>query len=134
MRYKDPQNVIRPIYYDTILVAPELEDYADRTINSTQIAGTANNDTNKYLNGKMRVQSWSKLSVRSDGTDTSAYWFMYDSSMVKKTLKAFFARYPELLPPAEYDPNKNRNYLFQFIFSRGFSWAPYIMGSNAALS
>lgn len=75
-----------------------------------------------------------KLSVRSDGTDTSAYWYMYDSSMVKNTLKAYFAQYPQLLPPAEFDPNKNWNYLFQFIYSRGFSWAPYIYGSNATLS
>jgi len=134
MRYKDPQSVIRPINYDTVLVAPELEDYALRTLNSTQIAGSANNDTNAYLNGKIKVQSWSKLSIRSDGTDTSAYWFMYDSSLVKKTLHAFFAKYPELLPPAEFDPNKNWNYMFQFIYSRGFSRAPYIMGSNGALS
>ena len=134
LRYKDPQGVTRPIYYDTILVAPELEDYAERTINSVQVAGSANNDTNKYLQGKMKILAWPKLSLNSAGTDTSAYWFMYDSSLVKKTLKAFFAAYPTLLPPAEYDPNKNWNYLFHFIFSRGFSWAPYIMGSNAALS
>ena len=134
LRYKDPQGVIRPIYYDTILVAPEQEDYVTRLIGSEQVSGTANNDTNSYLKGKMKVESWSKLSIRSDGTDTSNYWFMYDSARIKETLKAFFARYPELLPPAEYDPNKNWNYLFHFIYSRGFSWAAYLMWSNATLS
>ena len=133
MRYKDPQGTIRPIYYDTILVAPEQEDYVTRLIGSEQVAGTANNDTNSYLKGKMKVQSWSKLSIRSDGVDTSNYWYMYDSSMIKNTLKAFFARYPELLPPAEYDPNKNWNYLFHFIYSRGFSRAPYLQWSNGSL-
>ena len=37
---------------------------------------------------------WSRLDTRSDGTDTSAYWFLADKKNVAKTLKSPFAQRP----------------------------------------
>jgi len=54
---------------------------------------------------------------------------MYDSKKIKKTLKTYFSQAPRLSPPKQFDPNYDWNYLFDFLYSRGFSWAPYIRKS-----
>jgi len=74
--HKDPTEHSRPIKLDVLLVAPSKEDEALRIINTEKLPGEFINDTNMYLNGKIKVQVWEKLETRSDGTDTSAYWFI----------------------------------------------------------
>ena len=130
LKYTDPNGVTRPIKFDTILVGPTLEDAAMRLINSDLIPGSANNDTNQVLKGRYNVVVWDKLDATFQSTDTSAYRYMYDSKKIDNTLKVFFSQEPRLSPPQEFDPNRNWNYLFDFLYSRGFSWAPYIRGSK----
>lgn len=130
LKYTDPNGLTRPIKLDTLIVGPSNEDLAERILFSTQIPGEANNDVNA-LKGKIKqLKVWERLDLRSDGTDTSAYFFMADSSKVKKTLRAYFTERPNLSAPNEVFENGDWEYLLRFIYSRGFGWAPYLRGST----
>jgi len=132
MIHTDPNGIIRPVNLDTLVVAPSNEDLARRILESDLMSGTGNNDTNP-LKGKVKnVIVWERLQTRSDATDTSAYWFMYDSSKVKETLKSLFAERPSLDPPDEVYTNKNWDYSIDFFYTIGFGYPAYIFGSNAA--
>lgn len=130
LKYTDPQGLTRPIRLDTLVVGPDNEDLAERLLYSTQIPGEANNDLNA-LKGKIKtLKVWERLDLRSDGTDTSAYWFLADGSKVKKTLKAFFTDRPQLVAPDEVFANDDWEYKVRMVYSRGFGWAPYLRGST----
>ena len=130
LKYTDPNGLTRPVSLDTVVVGPDNEDLAERLLYSTQIPGEANNDVNS-LKGKLKnLKVWERLDLRSDATDTSAYWFMADSSKVKKTLKSFFTQRPNLLAPDQVYSNGDWEYKLRFVYSRGFSWAAYLRGST----
>jgi len=130
LKYLDPQGLTRPVKLDTLVVGPSNEDLAERLLFSTQIPGEANNDLNA-LKGKIKnMKVWERLDTRSDATDTSAYWFMADSSKVKKTLRAYFTDRPGLSAPEMVPENGDWEYLLRLVYSRGFSWASYFRGSN----
>jgi|SRR3990167_3656278 len=130
LKYTDPQGLTRPIKLDSLIVGPDNEDLAERLLFSTQIPGEANNDVNA-LKGKIKnLKVWERLDLRSDGTDTSAYWFMADSSKVKKTLKAYFTDRPSLQAPELVPENGDWEYILRLVYSRGFSWAPYLRGAT----
>lgn len=130
LKYTDPQGLTRPIRLDSVIVGPDNEDLAERLLFSTQIPGEANNDVNS-LKGKMKnLIVWERLDLRTGGTDTSAYWFMADSSKVKKSFKAYFTMRPTLLAPEQVYANGNWDYKLRFVYSRGFGWAPYCRGSQ----
>lgn len=129
LKYVDPQGITRPIRLDTLIVGPHNEDLAERLLFSTQIPGEANNDVNS-LKGKIKnLKVWERLDLRSDGTDTDEYWFLADSSKVKKTFKAYFTERPNLSAPDQVFANGDWEYKLRLIYSRGFSWASYIRGS-----
>jgi len=130
MIHKDPTGHSRPVKLDTLLVPPSLEDAALRIVNTEKMPGGFENDTNEYLKGKLKIQVWEKLETRSDGTDTSAYWFMYDSSKVKETLKALFAERPSLDAPEQVYKNKNWDYSIDYYYTLGRGYMPYVWGSN----
>ena len=128
--YKDPKGKSRPVHLDTLYVAPSKEDEALRIINSTLISGTNENDYNP-LKGKITVKTWEKLETRTDGTDTSAYWFMADSKKVKETLQALFRERPSLDAPEQVYKNKNWDWSLDFYYTLGRGFSPYLRGSNA---
>jgi len=131
LTHTDPLGIARPINLDTLVVAPSNEDLAERILYSTQMSGTGNNDINP-LKGKVpNLVVWERLQTRSDGTDTSAYWFMYDSSKVGESLKSLFAERPTLDPPDEVYTNKNWDYSLDFYYTIGRGYPAYIFGSNA---
>lgn len=127
--YKDPNGINRPIEFDTILVSPELEKYALIMVNSALLPGTGDNDVNPYK-GRFKVKVWSKLAMTAAGVDTSKQWYMFNSKLVGNTFKLFWAQHPKLAKPQEFNPDANWHYLFDYIYSRGFGWAPYIVGSK----
>jgi len=130
--HKDPNGHIRPVNLDTLVVAPSNEDLAERIIYSDLIPGSANNDRNT-LKGKIKnLIVWERLETRSDDTDTSAYWFMYDSSKVGETLNALFAERPSLDAPDQVYKNKNWEYSLDFFYTVGLGYPAYILGSNAS--
>lgn len=132
LKYTDPNGLTRPIKLDTLIVGPDNEDLTERLLFSTQIPGEANNDINA-LKGKIKqMKVWERLDLRSDGTDTSAYWFMADSSKVKKCLKAYFTDKPNLSAPTVVPENGDWDYLLRLVYSRGFGWASALRGSTGA--
>lgn len=129
--HKDPNGIVRPINLDTIVVAPSNEDLVERILLSSSMSGNAQNDINP-LKGKIKnIIVWERLETRSDGTDTSAYWFMYDSTQVGETLNCLFAERPTLDAPDQVYTNKNWEYSCDFFFTIGLGYPAYIFGSNA---
>lgn len=129
--YQDPTGHNRPINLDTLVIAPGKEDEVMRIVESTQISGSNENDVNP-LKGKLKVVVWEKLTTRTGGTDTSNYWFMFDSRKVKETLKAKFAERPSLDAPEQVYKNKNWDYSIDFYYALGRGFPAYVWGSNAS--
>ncbi len=128
--HKDPNNIMRPIHLDTLLVAPEKVDLAERIVKSQYLPGSANNDINP-LYGKVEILEWPRLSSNSEGTDTSEYWYLLDSRAVKEeTLKCLFAEKPSLDAPDVVYSNKNWDYSLDFLYTIGCGYPAYIYGSK----
>lgn len=128
-KYTDPNGIHRPIKLDTLIVGPDLEDLARRIVESDQIQGSANNDTNGNLKS-IKVVVWDRLGSTSSGTDTSAYWFMADSRKVSESLKAIFAQKPMLEAPEAVYKNKNWDYSLDFYYTLGRGAPQFIRGSK----
>jgi len=132
MIFKDPNGINRPINYDTLIVAPSNEDLAEQLIYSPDRPDTANRAINP-LKGKIKnLIVWERLETRSDNTDTSAYWFMVDSSKVGETLQALFAERPSLDPPDQVYANKNWQYSLDYFYTIGLGWPAFVIGSTGA--
>lgn len=130
--YRDPNNVNRPISLDTLIVSANKEDLAERLIFSGGVATTPNVDINP-LKGKVnKIMVWSKLDTRSDGTDTSNYWFLADGRRVKKTLKAPFAQKPTMQQAEQVTETQNWLYPIDGYYALGLGHAAYIFGSTGA--
>ena len=128
--HQDPNGLNRPVHLDTLIVSPVLEDLAERILYSPQLPGSPNNDINP-LKGKIKkLIVWDRLATRSDGTDTSAYWFLADSSKVGESLKSKFAERPSLDAPEQVYRNKNWEYTCDFYYTIGLGYPAYIWGSN----
>ena len=132
LKYADPNGVKRRIMFDTLLIPADLEDAAHRLCRSQYIPGSSNNDTNKVVIEMVKnIKVWDKLDATGNAsTDRSGYRYMYDSKKIKRTLRCFFSQRPDLSDPKQFDPNHNNNFLFDFLYSYGFSRNPYIMGSK----
>jgi len=129
MVYQDPNSIVRPIRLDTLLVTPTNEDLAERIVLSNQMSGTGNNDTNP-LRGKVTIKVWERLESTGQGASRSNYWFMYDSSKVKDSLKALFAERPSLDAPEQVYVNKNWDYSVDFYYALGLGFPAYIRASQ----
>lgn len=128
--YRDANNVNRPVMLDTLIVSANKEDLAERLIFSTGVATTPNIDINP-LKGKInKIMVWSKLDNRSDGTDTSAYWFLADSRRVKKCLKAPFAQRPKMQEAEQVTETQNWLYPIDGYYALGLGYPAYIFGST----
>lgn len=135
MTYTDPNGLLRPIHFDTVLVPPSLIDQAMRVVFSEQISGSANWDPNMHVKGTIKeVKVWERLEQTGSGTSTSAYWFMYDSKKVKETLKCLFSERPSLDAPEEVYENKDWDYTLDYYYAIGIGFAPYIRGSKGTNS
>jgi hypothetical protein len=129
-KHKDPNNLSRPINYDTLIVGPELEDEADRICNSEYLPGTNNNDRNP-LKGKIKnIYVWERLAAASDGTDSDAYWFMADSDGMSESLQCLFSERPSLDAPDQVYTNKNWDYSLDFFYAIGLGFQAYVSGSK----
>lgn len=132
LKHTDPNGIIRPVNYDTLIIPPDLEDLAERLILSEKLPGSANNDRNT-LKGKIKnIIVWPRLATASDSTDASAYWFLADSSMIGETLKCLFAERPSLDAPDQVYSNKNWDYSIDFFYTIGRGYPAGIAGSTGA--
>lgn len=130
LKHRDPNNLVRSINYDTLIVTPEYADLAERIVYSNQMSGSANNDTNP-LKGKINnIIVWPRLALASDSTDTDAYWFLADSTGMKESLKCLFSERPSLDAPEQVYSNKNWDYSLDFFYAIGFGYPAYVAGSK----
>jgi hypothetical protein len=129
--YKDPNGIIRPIRYDTLLVPPSLGDLALRIVNSDQIQGSGNWDPNMYVKSRVKnVKEWERLESTGQGTSRSAYWYMYDSKKIKETLKCLFSERPSLDAPEQVYENKDWEYSIDYFYATGQGFQAYIRASQ----
>lgn len=130
LKYTDRNGLNRPIYLDTLLVPADLEDLAYRLIKSDKIPGSANNDINPEFITGMKIVTWPRLGTTSGGTDTSAYWYMFDSTKVKESLQCIWKKRPTLDAPNEIYANADWQYrlFLSYALLRGFP--AYIRGSK----
>lgn len=128
-RFRDPLSHVKPVNLDTLVVGPGNEDLALRIVNSDGVQGTADRDSNP-LRGRVNVVVWDRLDIRSDDTDTSAYWFMCDSKKVKNSLKALFAQRPTMEAPEQVYKSKNWLYSVDHYYAIGRGIAQYVFGSR----
>jgi len=129
--HKDANGVNRPVDLDLLIVSPANEDEGMRILQSDKISGSAENDVNP-LKGRMKLMVWPRLTTRSDGTDTSAYFFLANSKKVKKSLKSLFAERPSLDAPEQVYANKDWEYSLDYYYAIGRAFPAYIWGSTGA--
>lgn len=127
--HKDANGVNRPLDLNRIIVSPALSDEAMRIVGSDKISGSAENDINP-LKGKVDVLEWARLSTRTGGTDTSAYWYMCNSRKVSKSLRVLFAEKPSLDAPDEVYRNKDWEYSLDYYYAIGRAFPNQIWGSQ----
>lgn len=128
--YRDPNNVNRPVILDTLVVSAANEDLAERLIFTTQLPGGPDNDNNPIKGKVKNLLVWSKLDTRSDGTDTSAYWFMADSRRVKRQMKAPFAQKPMMHEAEQVTETQNWLYPLDAYYALGLGYPSAIYGST----
>ena len=73
---------------------------------------------------------WERLQTRTGGTDTSNYWFMYDSTRVKESLQAKFALRPSLSPPEQVFESKNWKWSVDYYYDLQRGFPAYVWGST----
>src|SRR3989304_1467933 len=130
--FKDPNGINRPTMLDTLIVSAANEDLAERLVYSQGVAGTPNVDINP-IKGKIKnIIVCSKLDTRSDGTNTSAYWFMSDSRKVKKSLKDPFAQKPKMQAAEQVTETQNWLYPIDAYYVIGIGYVPFVWGSTGA--
>lgn len=95
-KHKDPNSTNRPINLNQLIVSATNEDLAERVVFSSGVQGTPNVDLNPLKSKVSNILVWSRLDVRGDSTNTSAYWFMADPKNIKSTLKSPFAQKPQM--------------------------------------
>jgi phage major head subunit gpT-like protein len=109
-----------------LIVPPALEDTAVRLLQSTQITGSANNDTNKFLSSKgIEIVVLEYLGTAGGGND--AYWFLQDGS--RHELNFFWRKRPEFKWAEEFD-NFVAKYRGYMRYSFGYSDWRGLLGSN----
>lgn len=123
----------KSVKYDTLLVSPALRALADQLVSSDHLPWSSDNAVN-FNKGRYKVVESNRLSTRSDGTDTSAYWFVFDSKKIKNQLKVKWAKKPELKAVGEVIFDANEVHRFSFWYSRGFLNFNYIAWSTGVAS
>ena len=132
MTFRDPSGVVRPTTLDTLIVSAANEDLANRIVFSSGVQGTPNVDTNPVRGWIKTIIPWAKLDTRSDGTDTSAYWFLADSKMVKKSLLAPFAQKPQMGEATNVHDTLDWEYPVDAYYTLGIGKPRFIFGSTGA--
>lgn len=130
MTFRDPFSVVRPTTLDTLIVTAANEDLANRIVFSSGVQGTPNVDTNPVRGWIKTIIPWAKLDLRSDSTDTSAYWFLADSKGVKKTLKAPFAQPPKMGEATNVHDTLDWEYPVDAYYTLGIGKPRFIFGST----
>ncbi len=93
-----------------LIIPPALEDTARRLLHSAQVPGSANNDTNEFLQSSgLEIVVMDYLGLASGGSDT--HWFLQDGS--RHELNFFWRIRPEFKWDESFDDfvSKYRGYM-----------------------
>lgn len=131
-KYRDPNDLNRPIKLDKLLVSATNHDVAQRIVYSDGVQGTPNVDSNPLRSDVNSLVLWSRLDQDAAGNDKSAYWFMSDSRNVKSTLRSPFAQRPMMFPPEEVNDSKTWEYTADMFYTMGADHPKNIFGSTGA--
>lgn len=126
---KNRNGQYKSIKYDTLLVSPALRGTAEVLVNSDRLPWSSDNAVN-INKGRYKIVTSPRLASSSQGVDTSAYWFVFDSRKIKNQLKVKWAKKPELKAVGEVLFDANEVHRFSFWYSRGFLNNNYIAGSQ----
>lgn len=129
---RDPNSSNRTILLDTLIVSATNEDLAERTVYSSGVQGTPNVDLNP-LKGKIsNIIVWSRLDLRGDGTDTSAYWFLANKAKAPKTLKSPFAQRVKMYAPELISDSRSWEYDLDSYYTMGLGYPFFVWGATGA--
>lgn len=131
-KYRDPNDLNRPVKLDRLLVSATNHDLAQRIVYSQGVQGTPNVDSNPLRSDVNSLVLWSRLDQDSSGADKSAYWFMADSRNVKSTLRSPFAQRPMMFPPEEINDSKTWEYTADMFYVMGADHPKNLHGSTGA--
>lgn len=129
-KYRDPNNLNRPIKYDRLLVSATNHDLAQRIVYSQGVQGTPNVDSNPLRSDVNALVLWSRLDEDAAGNDRSARWFMCDSKNVKMTLRSPFSQRPTMFAPEEVNDSKTWEYTADMFYAMGADHPKNIAGST----
>lgn len=125
---KDEAGNLITVIPDTLVVPPALQDTATRLLFSTQVIGSGNNDTNKFLTDKgIKIVVLDYIGSAAGGSDTA--FFLMDSK--RHELNFFWRVKPEFKWDEDFDTfvSKYRGYMR---YSFGYSDWRGIVGSTGA--
>ncbi len=131
-KYRDPNNLNRPIKYDRLLVSATNHDLAQRIVYSQGVQGTPNVDSNPLRSDVNALVLWSRLDEDAAGNDRSARWFMCDSRNVKMTLRSPFSQRPMMFAPEEVNDSKTWEYTADMFYAMGADHPKNVAGSTGA--
>lgn len=115
---------------DRLIIAPDNEDNAMRLLHSSQITGSANNDTNEYLKGRgMSIVVMDYLGTIAGGSDDA--WFLQDS--MRHELNFFWREKPSFSLGEDYDTFV-ANYIGYMRYSYGISDWRGLVGSTGVVA
>lgn len=116
---------LTPVRLDTLLVGSLLMPQAIEVVKSTNVANTANNNTNEYLAG-MNIIEWARL--------TDNYRFTMDAAKNRRDLECVISQPPELTGPQESAGNQTRTRLADMYYATAKGIPAHIFGSNGSNS
>ena len=131
-KFKDPNNLNRPVKLDRLLVSATKYDLAFRIVYSQGVQGTPNVDSNPLRGDVNALVMWSRLDQDAAGNDRSARWFMCDSRFVKVSLRSPFAQRPMMFPPEEVNDSKTWEYTGDMFYAMGVDHPKFVHGSTGA--
>lgn len=123
-RYKDFSGEPIDAKATTLVVPPELYDYAERIVSSTKLALTANNDINPNNISRLKIIESTRLA------DTNN-WYLVDDSLKDMMLRKYNVVSPEFGKDIDTDSLSKKYFCYMF-FSAGFLDWRWIFGSNVS--
>jgi len=123
-RYVNDKNLLINVMPKKLLIPPELEFDAMEILNSTQKAGTPNNEINA-VRGRLEIVTWPFL------TDTDSWFVLADPGDVPGGLTSFMRTPPEFTSDGDFDTDDLKAKGFMR-FSLGFLDPRCVYGSDGA--
>lgn len=131
-KYRDPNNLNRPVKLNRLLVSATKHDLAQRIVYSQGVQGTPNVDSNPLRSDVNSLVLWSRLDQDAAGNDRSGRWFMCDAKSVKTSLQSPFAQRPMMFPPEEINDSKTWEWTGDMFYIMGVDHPKFVFGTDGS--